>query len=57
MSGVVTFEPIGSETRMTVVTTFADVAQMEEMIGGGMEEGMRQQIGQIDDLLAAAPAA
>jgi uncharacterized protein YndB with AHSA1/START domain len=57
MNGVVTFEPIGSRTRMRVVTTFADVEQMEQMISGGMEEGMRQQLGQIDDLLAAAPAA
>ena len=57
MNGVVTFERIGSRTRMTVLTRFADVEQMEEMIGGGMEQGMRQQIGQIDDLLAAAHAA
>jgi uncharacterized protein YndB with AHSA1/START domain len=51
MSGVVTFEPIGARTRMTVVTQFADTEQMEQMIGGGMEEGMRQQLGQIDALL------
>jgi len=57
MSGVLTFERIGSRTRMTVLTQFADTDQMEEMIGGGMEQGMRQQIGQIDDLLAAAHAA
>jgi hypothetical protein len=36
---------------MTVVTRFADTEQMEQMIGGGMEEGMRQQLGQIDALL------
>jgi uncharacterized protein YndB with AHSA1/START domain len=51
MSGVVTFERIGSGTRMTVLTQFADTEQMEQMIGGGMEEGMRQQIGQIYVLL------
>jgi hypothetical protein len=57
MSGVVTFEPIGARTRMTVLTQFADTEQMEQMISGGMEQGMRQQIGQIDDLLGAAHAA
>jgi uncharacterized protein YndB with AHSA1/START domain len=56
MGGVVTFESIGSGTRMTVLTQFADTEQMEQMIGGGMEEGMRQQIGQIDALLEAAYA-
>ena len=57
MRGVVTFERIGSRTRMTVLTQFADTAQMEEMISGGMEEGMRLQIGQIDALLEPAHAA
>jgi uncharacterized protein YndB with AHSA1/START domain len=57
MSGVVTFEPIGARTRMTVVTRFADTEQMEQMIGGGMEEGMRQQLGQIVALLEPVHAA
>ena len=51
MSGVVTFERIGSRTRMTVLTQFTDTEQMEQMIRGGMEQGMRQQLGQIDALL------
>jgi uncharacterized protein YndB with AHSA1/START domain len=51
MSGVVTFERIGSGTRMTVLTQFATTEQMEQMIGGGMEQGMSQAIGQIDALL------
>jgi uncharacterized protein YndB with AHSA1/START domain len=55
MSGVVTFERIGSGTRMTVLTQFSDIEQMEQMIGGGMEEGMRRQIGQMDALLDSAP--
>jgi hypothetical protein len=36
---------------MTVLTQFADTEQMEQMISGGMEQGMRLQIGQIDELL------
>jgi uncharacterized protein YndB with AHSA1/START domain len=38
MSGVVTFEPIGVRTRMSVLTQFADTEQMEQMIDGGLEE-------------------
>lgn len=52
MSGFVTFEATVTGTRMTAVTCFADVAQMEMMIGMGMAEGMTQAIGQIDRLLA-----
>ena len=51
MSGVITFEPIDSATRMTVLTKFPDTELMEEMLAGGMEQGMRQQIGQIYALL------
>jgi uncharacterized protein YndB with AHSA1/START domain len=57
MGGVVTFERIGSGTRMTVLTQFVDTEQMEKMIGGGMEQGMRQAIGQIDALLEPVHAA
>ena len=42
---------------MTVLTQFVDTEQMEKMIGGGMEEGMRQAIGQIDALLEPVHAA
>jgi uncharacterized protein YndB with AHSA1/START domain len=52
MDGVVTFEPVDAGTRMTVVTRFADAAQMEQMVGGGMEEGMRQQLVQLAELVA-----
>jgi uncharacterized protein YndB with AHSA1/START domain len=51
MNGVVTFEPIESGTRMTALTKFLDTAQMERMIGMGMEEGMGLAISQIDGIL------
>jgi uncharacterized protein YndB with AHSA1/START domain len=44
------FEAADGGTRMTVVTQFADVEQMELMIGMGMEEGMAQAAGQMDSL-------
>ena len=55
MAGYVTFEDIGSNTRMTVLTRFVDVEQMETMLGMGMQEGMNQAIGQIDTLLVPTP--
>ena len=42
----------GGGTTMTVVSTFASTAAMQQMIEMGMEEGMRQAMGQIDALLA-----
>ncbi|HWB22491.1 MAG TPA: SRPBCC domain-containing protein [Gaiellaceae bacterium] len=54
-AGHVTFEAVGSGTRMTTVTHFVDVAQMETMLGMGMQEGMAQAIGQIDALLVQSP--
>jgi uncharacterized protein YndB with AHSA1/START domain len=54
MSGFVTFEPFESGTRMTAVTRFVNVDQMETMLGMGMQEGMTQAIGQIDALLSRA---
>jgi uncharacterized protein YndB with AHSA1/START domain len=47
----VTFEAIDTGTRMTVLTNFTGVEQMERMIAMGMQQGMRQAIGQIDALL------
>jgi uncharacterized protein YndB with AHSA1/START domain len=52
--GEVTFEELDGGTRMTVLTRFIDVAQMEKMIEMGMQEGMALAIGQIDGLLAPA---
>jgi uncharacterized protein YndB with AHSA1/START domain len=54
MAGVVTFESLGEGTRMTAVTHYVSVEQMELMLGMGMEEGMAQAIGQIDALLSPA---
>lgn len=52
---VVTLEPNGGGgTRMSVVSTFADAEQLEQMLAMGMEEGMRDALGQIDALLAGA---
>ncbi|HXB66523.1 MAG TPA: SRPBCC domain-containing protein [Solirubrobacteraceae bacterium] len=52
----VTFEATDTGTRMTVVTNFLDVAQMERMIEMGMKEGMTLAVGQIDALLPAVAA-
>lgn len=49
---VVTIEAVGTGTRMTTVTTFADTEQLEKLLAMGMEEGMRLALGQIDGLLA-----
>ena len=42
----------GGGTRMTVVTTFISVDQMETMIGMGMREGLSLAMGQIDSVLS-----
>lgn len=49
---VVTLDSIGQATRMSVVATFESTEQLEKMLEMGMEEGMRQALGQIDALLA-----
>jgi uncharacterized protein YndB with AHSA1/START domain len=56
MREAVTIEPTADGTRMTVVTNFVDVAQMEKMLEMGMQEGMVLAIGQIDGILAGAVA-
>lgn len=48
----VSLEDRGGLTLMTITTTFADEEQMEKMLGMGMEEGMREAMGQIDAILA-----
>ena len=52
--GVVTFEAVDGGTRMTTVSTFESADQLEQMSAMGMEEGMREAMGQIDGLLAGA---
>ncbi|MBT2512568.1 SRPBCC domain-containing protein [Arthrobacter sp. ISL-30] len=49
---IVTLEPIGDRTRMTVVSTFESEEQFEQMLEMGMEEGMKEAAGQIDSILA-----
>jgi uncharacterized protein YndB with AHSA1/START domain len=56
VGGVVTLEPIATGTRMTVLCTFADAQQMEQL-AMGMQEGMCQAIDQIDALLEPVHAA
>jgi uncharacterized protein YndB with AHSA1/START domain len=50
-TGEVTLVATDAGTRMTAVTRFASVAQMEMMLGMGMAEGMTAAVGQIDGLL------
>ena len=50
--GVVTIEPYGEKTRMSLEFRFTDPDQLEQMAAMGMEEGVRLASGQIDDLLA-----
>ncbi len=54
VAGYVTFDATDRETRMTVMTRFIDLTQMEMMLGMGVAEGMTQAVGQIDALLASA---
>jgi uncharacterized protein YndB with AHSA1/START domain len=56
MAAHVTIEPFDGGTRMTALSTFVDVAQMETMLAMGMAEGMTQAVGQMDDLLTSAAA-
>jgi uncharacterized protein YndB with AHSA1/START domain len=52
MDMTITFEPIdGGGTRMTSVSRFASVDQLEMVLEMGAEEGMLAAMGQIDDLL------
>jgi Domain of unknown function (DUF4260) len=51
--GIVTFDAVAASTRLTILTQFVDVEQMQMMIGVGMQEGMTAAVGQIDASLAA----
>lgn len=57
MPSQVTFETTDAGTRMTILTTFVSVKQMERMLAMGMQDGMSQAIGQIDALLQPVTAA
>lgn len=53
---VVTFEPLGTGTRMTITSHFESREQFDKMAEMGMEEGMREALGQMDDILAETAA-
>lgn len=53
----VTIESIGGgQTRMTIENRFPSTEAMEQVLAMGMEEGMKEALGQIDAILAEAPA-
>ncbi|MGA7834705.1 MAG: SRPBCC domain-containing protein [Acidimicrobiales bacterium] len=53
MAESVTFEQFDGGTRMTALTRFVSVEQMDLMLAMGMEEGMKGAMSQIDELLVA----
>lgn len=48
----VTLEDLGGRTRMTIQSRFESEEQMTQMVEMGMEEGMKEAMGQIDAILA-----
>ena len=54
----VTFEAVGGgRTRMSIESVFPDAAAMEQVLAMGMEQGLREAVGQIDAILAGDAAA
>ena len=47
----------GGGTSVLITSTFPSVEAMEQMIAMGMEEGLSAAMGQMDAILAEAPAA
>ena len=45
----------GGKTRMSIESEFPTVEAMEQLAAMGMEEGLRQAVGQIDAILAQDP--
>lgn len=54
--GVVTLEAVDGRTRMTIVSSFESLDQLETMIEMGMEEGIKEAMGQIDSILEGSAA-
>jgi uncharacterized protein YndB with AHSA1/START domain len=51
--GRVTIEPIDAgRSRMTIESVFANPEAMEQVLAMGMEEGLKQAVGQIDAILS-----
>ncbi len=46
------FDPTDAGTRVRITSTFASAEQLQQMVEMGMEEGLKQAMGQIDGLLA-----
>jgi len=55
VSAVVSFDPLGGRTRMTSVSSFTSVEQLEQLVQMGMEEGGREAMGQMGAILAEVP--
>jgi uncharacterized protein YndB with AHSA1/START domain len=51
-----TLEPTDAGTRVVFVSTFASAEQLQQMLDMGMEEGLKQAMGQIDGILAGEGA-
>jgi uncharacterized protein YndB with AHSA1/START domain len=51
------FEPVAVGTRLELVSTFQSAEQLQQMVEMGMEEGLKQAMSQIDDLLREQPTA
>jgi len=57
-SATVTIEETGNgQTRMTIESLFPSREAMEQILAMGMEEGMKQAVGQIDAILAESRVA
>jgi hypothetical protein len=48
-------EMAGSRTRMSIESIFPSTEAMEQVLAMGMEEGLKQAVGQIDAILAQDP--
>ena len=46
------FEATGAGSRVTTTTFFGSLAELEQLVNMGMEEGLREAMGQIDAVLA-----
>ena len=46
-------EQAGGGTRMVIEWTFSSAEDMEQLVNMGMDEGMREALGQTDDLVAS----
>lgn len=51
---VMRLEAVGNRTRMTMVSTFDSADALEQVLAMGMEEGMKQALGQVDAILAGS---